>query len=214
MQALLAELQSLSLGEDDVASQSSTAAQDKLNVVFAKAGQLRDTIARLPLPDGVQGAVEAAYDAMCDARGETVAVAVRSSATTEDTEEASFAGQHDTFLNQCGLADIIASIRRCWASVFTDRAVEYRNRQRIAHAEAVMCVVVQAMVVPEVAGTAFSAELATSFPAIHIAATYGLGEVRANLRRLIAFGFFWGGGVWPGGACLVLCFIRCVRLFL
>lgn len=65
---------------------------------------------------------------------------------------------------------------QCWASVFTDRAVEYRGRNKIPHADAVMSVVVQEMVDPEVAGTAFSVEVSTGYPAIHIAASYGLGE--------------------------------------
>lgn len=151
--------------------------QGNLDAVFAEAGRLRERVVALPPPRDTVDAIVEAYRQLCAARGETdTAVAVRSSATTEDLKEASFAGQHDTFLNQKGVDDVLDSVRRCWASVFTDRAVEYRNRQRIAHTEAVMCVVVQAMVDPEVAGTAFSVELSTSFPAIHIAATYGLGE--------------------------------------
>lgn len=108
--------------------------------------------------------------------GKKVFVAVRSSATTEDTKDASFAGQHDTFLFQKTIEDIESTVRSCWASVFTDRAVEYRGRNKIAHKEAVMSVVVQEMVDPVVAGTAFSVEVSTGYPAIHIAATYGLGE--------------------------------------
>ena len=60
-----------------------------------------------------------------------VFVAVRSSATTEDTKDASFAGQHDTFLFQKNIEDIESTVRSCWASVFTDRAVEYRGRNKI-----------------------------------------------------------------------------------
>ena len=103
-------------------------------------------------------------------------VACRSSATTEDTKDASFAGQHDTFLFQKGIDDVLTSVRRCWASVFTDRAVEYRGRNHVPHSDAVMAVVVQEMVDPEVAGTAFSVEVSTGFPAVHLAASYGLGE--------------------------------------
>ena len=69
--------------------------------------------------------IAAAYRDLCSAVNvEDVPVAVRSSATTEDTAEASFAGQHDTFLNQKGAGDVMSSVRRCWASIFTDRAVE------------------------------------------------------------------------------------------
>jgi phosphoenolpyruvate synthase/pyruvate phosphate dikinase len=67
-------------------------------------------------------------------------------------------------------------VRRCWASVFTDRAVEYRTRNNIPHEKAVMSVVVQVIVHPIVAGTSFSIEISTGFPAVHIAASYGLGD--------------------------------------
>ena len=120
--------------------------------------------------------VEKYYKQLPKKDGKTVFVAVRSSATTEDTKDASFAGQHDTFLFMKDLAAVLDHTRYCWASVFTDRAVEYRGRNNIAHAEAVMSVVVQEMVDPEVAGTAFSVEVSTGYPAIHIAASYGLGE--------------------------------------
>ena len=75
-----------------------------------------------------------------------------------------------------GIDDVVLSVRRCWASVFTDRAVEYRNRHKIKHGEAVMSVVIQEMINPDVAGTAFSLELSTGFPAIHVTASYGIGE--------------------------------------
>ena len=103
-------------------------------------------------------------------------VAVRSSATSEDGAEASFAGQHDTFLYQRGLGAVVASVKACWASAFTDRAVEYRHRHGVPHAGTVMAVVVQDMVESTVAGTAFSVELNTGFPAAQVAASYGLGE--------------------------------------
>eukprot|EP00945_MAST-04E_sp_MAST-4E-sp1_P000647 g647.t1 len=94
------------------------------------------------LPSEITAEIAEAYLAL---GGENPAVACRSSATTEDTEEASFAGQHDTFLNQRGIEEVLCSVRECWASMFTDRAVEYRTRNKVKHAEAVMCVVVQRM---------------------------------------------------------------------
>lgn len=148
-----------------------------MKTLFGKAGELRAFIEQQPFIQAISTAVRAAYEKMPKkADGSTVFVAVRSSATTEDTKDASFAGQHDTFLFQKTIEDIESTIRACWASVFTDRAVEYRGRNKIAHEEAVMSVVVQEMVDPEVAGTAFSVEVSTGYPAIHIAASYGLGE--------------------------------------
>ena len=146
--------------------------------LFDQAGQLRLCLEQQPLAKEISDAVRAAYQWMPrhEETGDPVFVAVRSSATTEDTKDASFAGQHDTFLFQKTIEDIETSIRHCWASIFTDRAVEYRGRNNIKHADAVMSVVVQEMVSPDVAGTAFSLEMSTGFPAIHIAASYGLGE--------------------------------------
>jgi phosphohistidine swiveling domain-containing protein len=145
--------------------------------------KLRTELTKAQVSDDVISSIRKSYAEMCKRatgeggkEGELLSCAVRSSATTEDTAEASFAGQHDTFLHQRGQDDVIHSVRKCWASIFTDRAVEYRNRQRIPHSDAVMCVVVQRMVSPYVAGTSFSVELSTSFPAIHICASYGLGE--------------------------------------
>ena len=79
--------------------------------------------------------------------GEDVACAVRSSATAEDSPTASFAGQHDTYLNVVGAAAILEHVRRCWASLFTERAVTYRLRNGFDHRSVHMAVVVQRMVV-------------------------------------------------------------------
>ena len=111
--------------------------------LFKKAGELREFIEKQPFISEISKEVRAGYSFMPKKKdGKPVFVAVRSSATTEDTKDASFAGQHDTFLFQKDIKSIEFSIRACWASVFTDRAVEYRGRNKIAHAEAVMSVVV------------------------------------------------------------------------
>uniref|UniRef100_A0A7S3LRR7 pyruvate, water dikinase n=1 Tax=Aplanochytrium stocchinoi TaxID=215587 RepID=A0A7S3LRR7_9STRA len=140
--------------------------------VFALCSDIRTSILKLQFDDDLKGEISGAHERL----GNRNPVACRSSATTEDTHDASFAGQHDTFLNQRNLKDVLSSIKKCWASIFTDRAVEYRTRNGIAHADAIMCVVIQNMVEPEVSGTAFSTEISTSFPGIHVAALYGLGE--------------------------------------
>lgn len=145
--------------------------------LYARAAVLREQIAGAPISERTARAVTGAYAELCRVVDlEDAAVAVRSSATTEDLEEGSFAGQHSSFLNIRGVEDLLQAVRECWASVFNDRAVEYRNTIGIAHREALVGVVVQKMVFPEVAGTAFSIEIGTSFPGLHVAATYGLGE--------------------------------------
>ena len=151
--------------------------QQALNSLFKQAAFIRDQIEKAEIPFEIEEEIRKAYDILCEnSKIKNIPVAVRSSATTEDTKDASFAGQHDTFLGQKGAEDVLRSVRCCWASIFTDRAVEYRYRNRVPHEKAVMSVVVQIMVNPTVAGTSFSVELSTGFPAAHIAASYGLGE--------------------------------------
>ena len=184
---------------------SNSEKHDSQRELFKAAAVLRSTVEALPFPPAVAKEIKGAYGDLSAAAAEAGApVAVRSSATTEDTKEASFAGQHDTFLNQRGLQDVVASVRRCWASCFTDRAVEYRNRNVIPHRDAVMSVVVQQMILPSVAGTAFSEELSTGFPAIHITASYGQSLPPTPPRALRS--------PWPPAppswVCSALCFLR------
>lgn len=103
--------------------------------------------------------------------------AVRSSATAEDLAFASFAGQQDTYLNVKGESNLIASIKDCWASLFTDRAILYRIQNNIEHEKVHMSVVVQKMVLPEVAGIMFTADpISGHREVISIDSSYGLGE--------------------------------------
>ena len=153
--------------------------QKLLNSMFDQANLIRQQIESTEIDSEIKKEIIESYEKLCiECKNTTkdAAVAVRSSATTEDTKEASFAGQHDTYLGQKGEKDVLNSVRKCWASIFTQRAVEYRTRNKIAHEKAIMCVVVQAMVEPVVAGTSFSVEISTGFPAVNIAASYGLGE--------------------------------------
>ncbi len=109
--------------------------------------------------------------------GDGAAFAVRSSATAEDLPTASFAGQQDTYLNVVGPADILAHVRRCWASLFTERAVTYRVRSEIDHRKVSMAVVVQQMVFPQVAGILFTADPVTGNRSVaRVEASFGLGE--------------------------------------
>ena len=103
--------------------------------------------------------------------------AVRSSATAEDLPHLSFAGQQDTYLNITGNAEIIDHIRKCWASLFTERAISYRNENQIAHTDVQMAVVVQKMVFPQVSGILFTADpISNNHQVVTINASYGLGE--------------------------------------
>ncbi|MEU0357646.1 rifamycin-inactivating phosphotransferase [Streptomyces cyaneofuscatus] len=109
--------------------------------------------------------------------GEGTAVAVRSSATAEDLPAASFAGQQDTYLNVVGPAEVLRHVSRCWASLFTERAVAYRRRNGIDHRTVQMAVVVQRMVFPEAAGVLFTADpLTGNRRTATVDAGFGLGE--------------------------------------
>ncbi|MGE7887233.1 phosphoenolpyruvate synthase [Bacillus cereus] len=109
--------------------------------------------------------------------GNEYAYAVRSSATAEDLPYASFAGQQDTYLNIIGKEDILQHIKKCWASLFTDRAVIYRMQNDFDHNQVSICVVVQRMVFPEASGILFTADPITSNrKVLSIDASFGLGE--------------------------------------
>ncbi|MCA1709900.1 MAG: phosphoenolpyruvate synthase, partial [Actinobacteria bacterium] len=137
------------------------------------AEQARTAILAAPVPTAIADAVERAYRAL----GDDVPVAVRSSATAEDLPWASFAGQQDTFLNIVGVDALLDAVRRCWASLWTDRAVSYRTTNGIDHATVRLAVVVQHMVEPQVAGVLFTADPVTGTRGhTVIDASPGLGE--------------------------------------
>ncbi|WP_144508412.1 phosphoenolpyruvate synthase [Bacillus mycoides] len=109
--------------------------------------------------------------------GNKHAYAVRSSATAEDLPHASFAGQQDTYLNIIGKEAILQHVRKCWASLFTDRAVIYRMQNDFEHSQVSICVVVQKMVFPQASGILFTADPITSNrKVVSIDASFGLGE--------------------------------------
>src|SRR5512132_3290208 len=137
------------------------------------ARQARERILATVMPALVADAVAAAYLAL----GDRVAVAVRSSATAEDLPFASFAGQQDTYLNVVGVEAVLDAVHRCWASLWTDRAVSYRATNGINHATARLAVVVQHLVEAAVAGVMFTANPVTGRrQQAVIDATPGLGE--------------------------------------
>ena len=127
------------------------------DAVTAACAAVRAEMATMVVPGEVEKEIRQAYDNLCGRSGTPdVPVAVRSSATSEDSAEASFAGEHDTYLWVRGGDAVIGAVRRCWASLFTDRATTYRTRMGFEHRAVQMCVVVQKMVHPVAAGVAFS----------------------------------------------------------
>jgi pyruvate,water dikinase len=135
--------------------------------------EIRRAIEQVIVPDGLEPDV-ARWMAYL---GEHVAYAVRSSATSEDLPTASFGGQYDTYLNLSGSAAVLDAVRRCWASLFSERAVTYRLRNGSDHRVVQMAVIVQRMIFPEAAGVLFTADPVTSNrKVLCVEATFGLGE--------------------------------------
>lgn len=135
--------------------------------------RVRNRLADVPVPPAVAHAVLDAWRG----QGEGHAYAVRSSATAEDLPDASFAGQQDTYLNICGADAILESVRRCWISLFTDRAILYRTQNHFNHRDVLLAVVVQQMVLPQVSGILFTADPVNGNRSVAaIDASYGLGE--------------------------------------
>jgi pyruvate,water dikinase len=139
------------------------------------AAAARAALLEAPVPEDLAQAIAAAYEGLGD--GASVPVAVRSSATAEDLPTASFAGQQDTYLNVVGEEAVLDATRRCWASLWTDRAVSYRAGGGIDHRDVRLAVVVQRMVGAAVAGVLFTANpLTGKRRQAVIDAAPGLGE--------------------------------------
>lgn len=140
--------------------------------------RLRDAIMAEKMPQDLQDAIGAAYVELGKRVGEeNPYVAVRSSATAEDLPDASFAGQQDTYLNVQGAETIIAKVKECYASCFTDRAVYYREKKGFDHIEVALSAVVQMMVFSKTSGVMFTVNVATGDDNnILIEAAFGLGE--------------------------------------
>jgi len=152
---------------------------DDRGAIGTLSAQVRRTIERITIPGDIAAAIISAIAEL----GPQAAYAVRSSATAEDLPTASFAGQHDTFLNIAGPAAILEHVSRCWASLFTERAVTYRLRNGFDHRKLRMAVVVQQMVDPEASGLLFTADPVTSNRKVaSVEAAFGLGEALVSGR--------------------------------
>ncbi len=158
---------------DDRLDRLSRLNADDRAAIRTLSAQIRQTIEGIAIPDDVATAITRALARL----GAAAAYAVRSSATAEDLPTASFAGQQDTYLNVVGLAAIRQHLSRCWASLFTERAVSYRLRNGVDHRTVGMAVVVQQMVFPAAAGVLFTADPVTGNRKVAtVEASFGLGE--------------------------------------
>ncbi|MFB2836150.1 phosphoenolpyruvate synthase [Floridanema evergladense] len=173
---------------------------EDVNNLRERGKQARALILDTPFPPDLQAAIASAYQKLCDRYGynkdicdrfqgaakeqceiqsQDVDVAVRSSATAEDLPDASFAGQQETYLNVHGVRSVLEACHRCFASIFTDRAISYRTIKGFDHFEVALSVGVQKMVRSDLAasGVMFSIDTETGFKnAALVTAAYGLGE--------------------------------------
>jgi phosphoenolpyruvate synthase/pyruvate phosphate dikinase len=168
-QRIMAEAPSM----DDRLERLSRVELDDREAIRALSAEIRGSIEAIAIPDDLAAAISGQLARL----GEQAACAVRSSATAEDLPVASFAGQQDTYLNVVGPVAIFQHVSRCWASLFTERAVTYRLRNGIDHRKVHMAVVVQRMVFPRAAGILFTADPITGNRKVaSVEASFGLGE--------------------------------------
>lgn len=142
--------------------------------------KVRELILGAILPQELENAVVEAYEELGKKYGENIDVAVRSSATAEDLPGASFAGQQETYLNVRGAENILVAVKKCIASLFTDRAISYRSDKGFSHLDVALSVGVQCMVRSDLAssGVAFTIDTETGFDKVVIInGIYGLGEL-------------------------------------
>jgi phosphohistidine swiveling domain-containing protein len=148
--------------------------------------RLRETLYHIPFPDDIALAIKGAWENLENCHKELnqpadetnpLYVAIRSSATSEDSPQASFAGQHETYLNVSNYESVLVHIKSCWISLFTDRAIIYRLKQKMSFLKSYLCVVVHFQVNPTLSGIMFTADPVTGQRNITVIdAGYGLGE--------------------------------------
>jgi pyruvate,water dikinase len=144
-----------------------------------RGARAREIVSQAPLPEDLQAEILAAYRSLIKEYGTGLSLAVRSSATAEDLPTASFAGQQDTYLNVRSEPELLDACRRCFASLFTDRAIHYRIDQGFDHFKVALSIGVQMMVRSDLSssGVMFTLDTETGFPdVVFITGAYGLGE--------------------------------------
>jgi len=151
---------------------------DDVESLNRASAEIQGIINNASLPDEIKSAIAEGYSLFCEKCSvETVPVAVRSSATAEDLPTASFAGQQDTYLWVEGTKKVIDSVQRCWASLFTPRAIDYRNKNDFPHEKVLISVGVQKMVNSRAAGVMFTINPTNGDPSkVVIEGSWGLGE--------------------------------------
>ncbi|NOQ34763.1 MAG: phosphoenolpyruvate synthase, partial [Methylococcaceae bacterium] len=152
---------------------------DDLNDLARRARQAREIIYAAPIPIELEKQILAAFSKLQQQYGEDLTVAVRSSATAEDLPTASFAGQQDTYLNIHGGNALLEACKRCFASLFTDRAIHYRILQGFDHFKIGLSIGIMKMVRSDLAasGVMFSLDTESGFQdVVFITGAYGLGE--------------------------------------
>ncbi len=142
-------------------------------LMYENAKDLRKAIADGSIPDDIKAEITGFYETVCGAGSR---VAVRSSATAEDLEDASFAGQQETYLNVTGIDMLLEKVKECYASLWGDRAVSYRRNSGYDKEKVALAVVIQQMIESDSAGVMFTSDPAGDRENIHINASYGLGE--------------------------------------
>jgi pyruvate,water dikinase len=190
MRAFIRESPGLERRLDEIARQA-VGGNLEMKESWAFLGETRQHIVGAPVPERVVAAVRAAYAALGGPGGAEATVAVRSSGAKEDMEGASFAGQYETFLNVRGEAALLDAIRRCWASVWRNRVLQYAaEKAGGVSADLAMCVVVQRLVAAEVAGVLFTMNpLSGRDREMLVESCFGLGEAlvsgRVNADRYV-----------------------------
>lgn len=152
--------------------------REKVSDLQEKGEQIRELIKNTELPQALREKISERYGNLAEVSGvEEPRVAVRSSATAEDLPDASFAGQQDTYLNVSGLKEVLKAVKKCYASLFTDRAISYREDKGFSHLEVKLSCVIQKMADAEASGVMFTCDPDSGFEGVvTIEASYGLGE--------------------------------------
>jgi len=173
-----------------------------------RAKLVREAIVKAELPKDLKSEIVSAYNKLSGAYGNGIDtdVAVRSSATAEDLPDASFAGQQDTYLNVRGAKQLMDSVRRCIASLFTDRAISYRADKGFSHMDVALSVGVQKMVRSDKAGSGimFTLDTETGYDGvIVISSTWGLGELIVQGRVIPDEFMVWKPGLVEGKPSII-----------
>jgi len=162
---------------NDLQAQLVALATEKAKTAEAASAAIRLLFEQGRVPPEVAAAIQSAYGQLMRVSADASPVAVRSSATAEDLPGASFAGQHESFLNVCGEQAVLDAVKRCWSSLWTPRALNYRARQGIDPSTVSLAVVVQVMVPAEASGIMFTADpISGARDEIAIDTAWGLGE--------------------------------------